>query len=165
MHPLVHLACSPPCHRTSKKKQRAYYSGKHKGHMMKAQLVIDLARGQFLSVAWGKGRTHDWQLFHHSQVRRDPTLLCLADKGYQGLTKVHANSITPQKKKPHQSLSKEDKQTNQALARVRVKVEHSIQRLKRFGILSERYRNRRRRFSLRVHLLAGIINFELNRAS
>ena len=43
----------------SKKKQRAYYSGKHKRHTLKAQVVIDLKRGQFLAVATGKGRTHD----------------------------------------------------------------------------------------------------------
>ncbi len=50
---------------------------------------------------------------------------------------------------------------NRALARLRLRVEHSIRRLKRFRILSERNRNRRRRFGLRVHLLAGIINFDL----
>ncbi|MBD2068996.1 hypothetical protein H6F93_15950, partial [Leptolyngbya sp. FACHB-671] len=35
------------------------YSGKHKRHTLKAQVVIDLERGQFLAVATGKGRTHD----------------------------------------------------------------------------------------------------------
>ncbi|HEY9907692.1 MAG TPA: IS5/IS1182 family transposase, partial [Thermosynechococcaceae cyanobacterium] len=33
--------------------------------------------------------------------------------------------------------------------------------LKIFRILSERYRNRRRRFGLRFNLIAGIYNFEL----
>ncbi|HEY9877581.1 MAG TPA: IS5/IS1182 family transposase, partial [Leptolyngbyaceae cyanobacterium] len=33
-------------------------------------------------------------------------------------------------------------------------------KLKRFRIFSSRYRNRRRRFGLRLHLLAGILNFE-----
>ncbi|MCL2853878.1 MAG: IS5/IS1182 family transposase, partial [Defluviitaleaceae bacterium] len=31
----------------------------------------------------------------------------------------------------------------------------------RFKILAERYRNRRKRFGLRLNLLAGICNFEL----
>jgi hypothetical protein len=82
-------------------------------------------------------------------------------KGYQGISKVHANSITPQKKPPRQRLDVVDKQANRALAQLRVKVEHGIRRLKRFRILAERYRNRRRHFTRRVHLLAGIINFEL----
>ncbi|TRU67645.1 MAG: IS5/IS1182 family transposase, partial [Microcystis viridis Mv_BB_P_19951000_S68] len=33
--------------------------------------------------------------------------------------------------------------------------------LKRFRILSSRYRNRRRRFGLRFNLIAGIYNYEL----
>lgn len=124
--------------------------------------MIDLERGQFLAVATGKGRTHDLSLFKHSKVRFCTPLLCLADKGYQGIAKVHANSITPQKKPSRKPLSDADKQANRALARLRVKVEHGIRRLKRFRILSERYRNRRRHFTRRVHLLAGIINFELS---
>ena len=127
--------------------------------------MIDLWSGQFLAVVCGKGRTHDLRLFKHSKLRFCQVLFCLADKGYQGIAKVHTNSITPQKKPPRQALPKADKQANRALARLRVKVEHGIRRLKRFRILSERYRNRRRRFGLRVHLLAGIINFELCLAS
>lgn len=121
--------------------------------------------GQFIAITCGKGRTHDLRLFKHSQLRFGQVLLCLADKGYQGIAKVHANSITPQKKPLRQPLPKAEKQANRALARLRVKVEHAIRRLKRFRILSERYRNRRRRFGLRVHLLAGIVNFELSLVS
>jgi len=40
-------------------------------------------------------------------------------------------------------------------------VEHVIGKLKIFKILSDRYRNRRRRFGLRFNLIAGIYNFEL----
>lgn len=127
--------------------------------------MIDLLSGQFIAVACGKGRTHDLRLFKHSKVGFCQLLLCLADKGYQGLAKVHANSITPQKKPPRKPLPKAEKQANRAKARLRVKVEHGIRRLKRFRILSERYRNCRRRFGLRVHLLAGIVNFELSLAS
>ena len=42
-----------------------------------------------------------------------------------------------------------------------MKVEHVIGSLKRFRILAERYRNRRRRFGLRVNLLAGLHNHDL----
>jgi len=33
--------------------------------------------------------------------------------------------------------------------------------MKRFKILSDRYRNRRKRFGLRLNLIAGIYNYEL----
>jgi len=81
--------------------------------------VIDLQHGQFLAVATGKGRTHDLSLFKHSKMRFCHVLLYLADKGYQGIAKLHANSITPQKKPPRQRLGDADKQANRALARLR----------------------------------------------
>lgn len=88
--------------------------------------------------------------------------MCLADKGYQGIRQIHGNSITPKRKAPKKPLPEVEKQANRALASLRIRVEHSICRLKRFRILSERYRNRRRRFGLRVHLIAGIINYGLS---
>ncbi|MBI3589838.1 MAG: IS5/IS1182 family transposase, partial [Candidatus Melainabacteria bacterium] len=33
--------------------------------------------------------------------------------------------------------------------------------LKRFKVISERYRNRRKRFALRFNLIAGVYNYEL----
>jgi len=43
----------------------------------------------------------------------------------------------------------------------RILAEHVIGKLKVFRILSERYRNRRKRFGLRFNLIAAIYNFEL----
>lgn len=60
-------------------------------------------------------------------------------------------------------LSKEDKKRNTALAKERVGVENVIGMLKRFKIISDRYRNRRKRFALRFTLLAGLYNYELKK--
>jgi len=60
------------------------------------------------------------------------------------------------------ALSKEDKTFNKNLSSSRVVIEHVIGRLKVFRILSERYRNRRKRFNLRLNLVAGIYNYELS---
>ena len=43
----------------------------------------------------------------------------------------------------------------------RVLNENVIGKLKRFKILSDRYRNRRKRFGLRFNLIAGLYNHEL----
>jgi hypothetical protein len=48
------------------------------------------------------------------------------------------------------------------LARKRIVIEHIFRKLKVFRILSERYRNRRKRFALRFNLIAAIYNRELN---
>ena len=122
--------------------------------------MIDLHSGQFVAVASGKGRTHDLRLWRTSEGRLLKGCLCLADKGYQGIAKQHEMSITPRRKSPRKALPVADKQANRALTKLRLRVEHSIRRLKRFRIFAERYRNRRRRFGLRLHLLAGILNYE-----
>ena len=48
------------------------------------------------------------------------------------------------------------------MARKRIVMEHILGKLKVFRILSERYRNRRKRFALRFNLIAAIYNLELN---
>lgn len=58
-------------------------------------------------------------------------------------------------------LNREDKKSNQELAKVRVVGEHINRKLKIFKILSDRYRNRRKRFALRFNLIAGLYNYEL----
>lgn len=56
-------------------------------------------------------------------------------------------------------LTKEDRINNKFISRERIVVENVI--AKKFKIISERYRNRRKRFILRFILIAAIYNFEL----
>ena len=123
--------------------------------------MVDQASRQILCAAVGKGREHDFKLFKRSNVRLAPTIECLGDRGYQGLQKRHAKSRTPIKKPRGKQLATADKLRNRALASQRIVGEHVIGKLKVFKILAERYRNRRRRFGLRVHLLASLYNLDL----
>ncbi len=66
----------------------------------------------------------------------------------------------PKRKTKKNPLTKEDKQNNQHLARERVLNENVIGLLKRFKILADRYRNRRKRFGLRFNLISGVYNLE-----
>lgn len=85
----------------------------------------------------------------------------VTDSGYQGLQKIHANRVMPKKRSKKQPLSKEDKQRNREISSQRVVNENVIGMLKRFKIISDRYRNRRKRFGLRFNLIAAIYNLEL----
>ena len=89
-------------------------------------------------------------------------IICLGDKGYQGIQKLHKLSQTPHKKPRKKELSQRQKKENRDLASIRIVVEHVYRSLKIFRILSERYRNRRKRFSLRFNLIAAIYNYELS---
>ena len=77
-----------------------------------------------------------------------------ADSGYQGIQKKYTNC---KKKIP---LTKEQKKENHQLSSSRVVVENVIRELKIFRIIAEKYRNRRKRFGLRLNLLAAIVNFQ-----
>ena len=85
----------------------------------------------------------------------------MTDTGYQGLQKIHPKTRMPKKKSKKHPLTVEDKRNNQQLSRERVLNENVIGTLKRFKIITDRYRNRRKRFSLRFNLIAGIYNLEL----
>jgi transposase len=100
-------------------------------------------------------------LFKDSRCEIAHATRALADAGYQGLSELHAHSQTPSKKTKRHPLTQEQKANNRALARQRILIENIIRRLKIFRILSERYRNRRKRFGLRFNLIAAIYNLEL----
>lgn len=110
---------------------------------------------------FSNGKRHDFRLFKESKVRFQEKTQVLTDTGYQGLKKIHSNSELPIKRRKNQLLTKREKQGNKELSSKRVLNENVIGMLKRFKIISDRYRNRRKRFGLRFNLIAGIYNFEL----
>lgn len=124
--------------------------------------MVDQGTKQIICTAHGTGKEHDFRLFKASSVRFHKDIECLGDKGYQGIQKLHSNSLTPKKKPRGADLSAEEKKQNRDLARFRIVGEHVNRTLKIFKILSERYRNRRKRFGLRFNLIAGLYNYELS---
>ena len=144
-----------------KKRQKQFYSGKQKEHTLKTQLVIQQKTGLIVCLVNGKGKTHDFKLFKNSGVKFGTLMRVLADKGYQGIAKIHQLSQTPIKKKKGKKLTKEEKQYNRQLNRLRITVEHINRRLKIFKILSYPYRNRGKKFGLRANLIAGLHNYDL----
>jgi len=86
----------------------------------------------------------------------------LTDTGYQGLQKLHENSSMPKKRSKNHPLNKDDKRKNRILSKERVLNENVIGLIKRFKIICDRYRNRRKRFMLRFNLISAIYNLELN---
>jgi len=87
-------------------------------------------------------------------------ILLLADSGYQGLLALHANSRIPYKKRKNCPLSAEQKLYNRTLAKERIVIENINAKIKTFKILTERYRNRRKRYLLRMNLIGAVINKE-----
>ncbi|MBD2214384.1 IS5 family transposase [Nostoc linckia FACHB-104] len=149
-----------PIERPSKGQER-FFSGKQGEHTLKTQVIIHQKSTAIICLAHGLGKIHDFKLFKTSGVRFGELLKVIADKGYQGITKIHQLSETPIKKPKGKKLTTEQKKYNRELNRLRITVEHVNRRLKIFKILDYRYRNRHRRFGLRSNLIAGIYNHEL----
>lgn len=129
---------------------------------MKSQVVVNGSSKQVMCTAHGRGRVHDFALYKQSQLDLHENLELLADSGYQGISKLHGKSRTPKKRSKKRQLTKDERRANRELSQRRIVVENVIRSLKIFRILLERYRNRRKRFSLRFNLIAGLYNFELN---
>jgi hypothetical protein len=68
----------------------------------------------------------------------------------------------PKKKSKKNLLSKEDKKNNREISSERVLNENVIGVVKRFKIINDKYRNRRKRFGLRFNLICGIYNYEMS---
>ena len=117
-------------------------------------MLVNLKTGEIISLAFANGKKHDFRLFKDSRVRVRVQTTLEADTGYQGLTQIHVNSLLPKKRSKNHPLSKQERKENREISKKRIFVEHAIRFVKRFRILSERYRNRRKRFALLVsHLL------------
>ena len=123
--------------------------------------MVDKKTRKVICVVVTNGKRHDFRLFKESKTHISQVIRVEADTGYQGIAEIHANSILPKKRTKKNPLSKDDKKYNKEISGARVTNEHAIGFIKRFRIISERYRNRRKRFELRFNLIAGLCNFEL----
>jgi hypothetical protein len=144
-----------------KKKQKISYSGKKRKHTLKTQIIVEQKTKLIICTFYGKGKEHDFKIYKKSKINLAKEIELLGDKGYQGIKRIHGNSQIPHKKPRGKKLEKEQKKQNRALAIRRIVVENIYRNLKIFRILSERYRNRGKRFSLRFNLIAAIYNYEL----
>ena len=122
---------------------------------------MDKKSQQIICTAFANGKRHDFRLFKESKTQIHPAIDVVTDTGYQGLQKIHVKTQMPKKRSKKNPLTKEDKRNNQQLSRERVLNKNVIGSLKRFKVLSDRYRNRRKRSALRFNLIAGIYNLEL----
>lgn len=124
-------------------------------------MAIDKQSKKVICTALSNGKRHDFRLYKESKTHAHAEIRIVTDTGYQGIQKIHANAALPKKKRKGDKLSEQDKRSNRSLAVERVINENVIGRLKRFKIIADKYRNRRKRFGLRFNLIAGIYNWEL----
>jgi hypothetical protein len=146
-----------------RRRQRAYYSGKKKAHALKSQVAVD-EEGRIVDVAESRpGRWADLKVLRRSglvgQLIR-AGVGALGDLGYVGLDGLspRLRGATPRRKPRGQERPPEDRRYNRAFARRRIRVEHGINRLRRYQALSQVNRHRRKGHTARVRAAAGLVN-------
>ncbi len=122
---------------------------------------MDKKTKKVVCTAFSNGKKHDFKLFKESKVRWTDNRYGVTDSGYTGIKKLQKNSRLPKKSSKKKRLTQEEKRQNQKISSERVVNENVIGSLKRFKILSDKYRNRRKRFGLRFNLIAGLYNHDI----
>ena len=72
---------------------------------------------KIICTAHGTGKEHDFQLFKRSKVKPVESIEVLADKGYQGINKIHNSSYVAIKKPKKKGLSSLQQETALRAAR------------------------------------------------
>ena len=148
-------------------KQERHYSGKKKRHTRK-HLVVTTPNKRILLLSQAReGKIHDKkQLDEEELVPHIPDHIpIMGDLGYLGLPNEFINIHIPHKKPKGKELSEQHKQENREFSRHRIKCEHAIGGMKRYGSVTQVYRNRKPNFDDRLMLTsAGLWNFYLDAA-
>lgn len=143
-----------------------YYSGKKKRHILKSQIAVDEHSGQIVDVAASTyGPTADFILLKQSGLldRLPPGVGAMADLAYIGLERLLPDGLgaTPRRKPRGQPRPAEDVAFNTAFSRRRIKVEHTIGRVRRYEALNQPDRHHRSLHTDRVVAVAGLVNRQI----
>jgi len=123
--------------------------------------VINGQSGEIICVSEAKGSVHDFEMFKESDIHLLDDILCVGDKGFQGICDFHAFSVTPFKKPKGGKLTPEQKAFNRNLSKYRIRIEHVNRRINCFKLFKYCYRNKQKKHLLRLSLICGVINYEL----
>jgi len=128
--------------------QRAAYSAKSHDHVVKGTVVSDPDGHPiwFEANPNGEGRTHDLTMLRTGAllgVLAITGVTVLGDLGYLGLDRHTSGDVYVPVRRPggRRHLGRDDGLYNHALAVARIRVEHSIARLKRWGTMRQHRRS------------------------
>jgi hypothetical protein len=144
--------------------QKEDYSGKKKRHTRTHLAAVAPDRSILVFSTAYPGKSHDKGLLNTEGWAEwiPDDVKIQGDLGFQGLQNEYVNVEIPHKKPKGGHLTDQQKADNQALARERVVGEHAFAGLKRYGIATQVYRNRKPNFDDRsIFTAAGLWNFYL----
>jgi hypothetical protein len=148
----------------NKRKRKSYYSGKKKRHTVKTQFMVN-SEGLILhKTGHDRGRIHDYEIFKNKHPITPLQVENVLDLGYMGVKNDFptVKSVLPFRKKRKKSeLSDEEKKYNRKHSKLRVIVEHTMSRIKKFGIMGAKFRNKLGRYDHASDIVSGLVNFRI----
>lgn len=146
----------------NKRRRKNYYSGKKKKHTVKTQIMVNKKGVILHKTRHVPGRRHDYDLFKEKPPPVPPEVEAGMDMGYKGVEKDFPSLKTklPVKKKKGKKLSRAERRYNKKFSRERVIVEHSIARVKKFGIIGDEFRNRLQGYDDVFSIVSGLVIWE-----
>jgi DDE superfamily endonuclease len=144
----------------------AHFSGKKKQHTLKGQVAVDVDEGTVCDVPESvPGPTADLTLLKASGLlsRLGEGVGAIGDLAYIGIAEAHPHGLgaTPRRKPRGKDRPPEDVCFNRAFAKRRIKVEHTIGRMRRYQSLSQTDRHHRRHHTARTRAVAGLVNRQI----
>lgn len=148
--------------------ERKAYSGKKKSHTRKNFIVSDEKKRILFVSPTKSGRRHDKRLADKmSFLERIPQNVCFwGDSAFQGVHHIHPNVCIPKRGTKKRPLTDVERTENHVISSFRMVIENTIGGIKRFGVLSQRLRNKIGRFDDdSIEICAGLWNFHLQQAT
>lgn len=141
------------------KHQSVYSSGRKKRHTINTEIRV-IRQERIVNVSKSYPRSeHDFSLYKKERPVEQESWV-YADSRYQGLDKRRADVDIPYKSSKRHPLDGGSKAYNQALSKIRIKVEYILAQIKSFRIMQERYRNKRRAYHLKLNIISGLVNIK-----
>jgi len=150
-----------------KEKRKEDYSGKKKKHTRK-QIVIGTPAGIIVDQSPSVGgRGHDFKVFKQEVEKRkvldefrEHRTTFYGDSGFQGMEDMGLGVDTRISKRARRNhpLTLEEKKLNRLRNSIRVEIEHTFSRRKKYRIASEVYRNRDEDYDKTMTIVSGLVN-------
>ena len=149
---------------TDSEKQKLNYSGKKKRHARKHLAAVNQNKQVLVLSQDRVGKLHD-KKFHDEEklIGNIPAEIPIeVDTGFQGIQHQYENIRIPHKKPKGGELSEQQKSDNRKLSQSRVICENAFAGVKRYGVVSQIYRNHKHDFDDKLMLTAsGLWNLYL----
>jgi len=145
-----------PKHKT---RRDNHFSGKKKIYAKKIQIIINKKGLIIHKTKSSEGKKHDKKLFEENIFEIPKKITIEGDSGFQGIGELVRNKVVlPRKKQKGKERKKEDKRFNRKLSKSRILVENIIGKMKQFGIMKGKYRNKFEDYDKKIEIVVGLVN-------